>query len=89
MSEVVVVDDELRDEIARAIHERAIQFPNSIAADILPEHFVEVVEGVAGIIDLSHGFDTGLWAALGKWKSARNSHQFVRRRSRSAQWNAF
>ncbi len=89
MSEVVIVADELRDEIARAIHERAIQFPNSIAADILPEHFNEVVEGVAGIIDLSYDLDTALWAALGKWKAARHSYQFIHRPSRSAQWNAF
>jgi hypothetical protein len=89
VAKVVIVDEELRDEIARAIHERAIQFPNSIAADVRPEFFAEVVDGVAQIIDLSHGFDTGLWAALGKWKAARNSHQFLYRPSRSVQWSAF
>jgi hypothetical protein len=81
MSAVIVLDDEFVERIAREIHTRALQFPTSCAADILPLYFQTVVQAVAATIDLDFpDFDASLWAALGRYKSTHSSH-FTRRRS--------
>lgn len=81
MSAVIEIAPELRDEIARAIHERAIKFPNSICGDVRPERFDAVVAGVCGLIDLDFpDRDAALWAAMGKYKNHHGS-DFIRRRN--------
>ncbi|HEY2034342.1 MAG TPA: hypothetical protein VGH02_11710 [Rhizomicrobium sp.] len=90
MSDTVVLDPELVAGVRRDLHAMALKYPNSIAGDILPESFDEAAAGTAACLDTEYpDRDTALWAALAKWKAAKNSHHFVRRRFRSANWNAF
>ena len=80
MSAVIVLDDGLVAAIENEIRQRAFQFPQSAAADILPEAFPDVVRGVAATINLDfEDRDAALWAALGRWK-VKNPKQFIRRR---------
>ena len=77
----ILLDDDLVAAISQAVHQRALQFPQSVAADILPLHFQEVIQGVAASIDLEFpDHDAALWAALGRWKASNPKH-FTRRRS--------
>ncbi len=90
MSALVQLDSDLIEEVRRDLHAMTLKYPNSIAGDILPDSFDEAAAGTAAHLDTEYpDRDTAMWAALSKWKAAKNSHHFVRRRFRSANWNAF
>jgi hypothetical protein len=82
MSAVVVIDDALRSRVAEEISGMARSHPTkSLAGDVVPQHFDEVVDGVCGLIDLTiEDFEAATIIALAFWKNRNPSH-FIRRRA--------
>jgi hypothetical protein len=79
---VVVIGDDLRERVAQGLRDQARRHPRaSLAAQIKPEAFDQVVLETSRRIDLEIDFDTSLTANLGR---VRDDHPswFNRRQSR-------
>lgn len=81
MSEVVVIDDALRDRITAEIAKMAREHPNSIAAQIKADCFELAVTGIAEVIDneSTDDFEIACIVAMAKWKKM-NNHHFIKAR---------
>jgi hypothetical protein len=78
---VIVISDELRNAVAEEIAKMAREHPSrSLAADVVPQHLDEVIDGVAELIDTDFpDFEVATIVALAKWKNHHSQH-FIRRR---------
>lgn len=84
MSAVFVLADDLRERIARDLHQMAIEHPRSLPAQVRGECWDQVVEYVARTIDLEiDDFEVALIAALGRAREG-NVDWFIQRRSTRA-----
>lgn len=83
MSATTILDDALLARIARDLHEMAVAYPTSGAAQIKSEFFDQVVDAVARDIDITFAdFEIAMIAALSRVKE-RTPEWFNRRRPRA------
>lgn len=83
MSAVVVLSGELIAKVSMALSEMAVKHPRSIAANVRPENYADVVNETARIIDTSFpDFECALIAAVSRVKESIAPGYFFPRRSR-------